>query len=228
MLRCVPGRYEDMLSQPIREELYQRMCPRLFEAFSGCPVEMFIDFVHILDSSQASQQTPNNSGESYYDSVATARHRLLQWRREDSRVGSTQLNSGSLADAFRYSFLLHSFRMVERSTPAESPHIQDLVDKILNAVSEVTKGSPWVKKALWPTFMAGTEAVKPYQHDYILMRINEIKVDKGFRNLASTIILERVWKERKQAALGDSHRLWSWADLVSTASLSFVIFHDHL
>lgn len=62
--------------------------------------------------------------------------------------------------------------------------------------------------------MAGTESKVHFQHDYILIRINEMKNDTGFRNLATTAILERVCKERSRESHSFDHG-WSWRDFVN-------------
>ncbi|KAH6988962.1 fungal-specific transcription factor domain-containing protein [Ilyonectria sp. MPI-CAGE-AT-0026] len=225
MLRCIPRTYETLLPDSIREASYQEMCPRLFESFSGCPLNLFLKFSRLLESSR-DLGIVDEEGRKRDSLVRSIREEIRVWRREEPDGSESDPTGDYLANAFRHSFLLHSLRTVDKSLPAESPEIQTCINDILNMGSKIAVGFKGSRRLFWPLFMAGTEATMPYQHDYILIRINSIIDDTGFRNLASTTILERIWKERT-TGLGDGVSLSvPWTDHLSRPGVTEN--HDYL
>lgn len=224
MLRCIPRTYETLLPDSIREAAYQEMCPRLFKSFSGCPVDLFLKFSRLLESSRVLGPV-EEEGQKRDSLVRSIREEIRVWRRAEPDGSDPDPAGDHLANAFRHSFLLHSLRIVDKSLPAESPEIQTCINDILNMVSKIAVGFKGSRRLFWPLFMAGTEATMPYQHDYILTRINSIIDDTGFRNLASTTILERIWKERTTGLGGDVSLRVPWTDHVSTLCLK-ALLHD--
>lgn len=223
MLRCVPRRYEELLTDGVQEHVFQEMDQRLFECFSGCPLELFLAFSRLLKLSKDELVTTSGTSPDM-ESIRSIQQYLATWKRDANSDVAPEDGSDHLANAFRHSFLLHSLRFADKDMTADNPEIQRHIQEILNAVSKVPIGFKGSSRLLWPLFMAGTESLMAYQQDYVLLRVKSILNDTGFRNLASTTILEHIWKERKKGAeSGSGTKLWT--DYVSTAGFSDDRFH---
>lgn len=227
-----------MLPGDIWIELHHHMCPRLFECFTGCPKDLFVLFIRILRISRepSTVETANRqTSKGYYEEVESLRQELLTWKLPNGTTPSSDHHHRHrvhLTDAFRHGFLLHSLRLLDRYSTPSSPRVQNHVNAILDAAARLPAKSPLARRLLWPMFVAGTEAAAAHQHDYISIRADEIRADTGFRNLASTAILGRVWKERVRGTRRDfeedepSRRIWSWSYHVSFIAALFSFVKD--
>ncbi|EEU37232.1 uncharacterized protein NECHADRAFT_78481 [Fusarium vanettenii 77-13-4] len=220
-------RYEELLTDGVQEHVFQEMDDRLFECFSGCPLELFLAFSRLLKLSKDELMTTSGTSPDKADmeSIRSIQQYLATWKRDTNSDAAPEDGSDHLANAFRHSFLLHSLRFSDKDMTADNSEIQRHIQEILNAVSKVPTGFKGSSRLLWPLFMAGTESLMAYQQDYVLLRVKAILNDTGFRNLASTTILEHIWKERRKGAeSGSDTRLWT--DYLSKKDIMET--HDYL
>ncbi|RTE71975.1 hypothetical protein BHE90_013609 [Fusarium euwallaceae] len=186
-------------------------------------MDLFLAFSWLLRLSKDESSTdPNTSPD--MESIRSIQQYLTTWQR-DANGDAAPDGSDHLANAFRHSFLLHSLRFSDKEMTADNPEIQRHIQEILNAASKVPTGFKGSSRLLWPLFMAGTESSMAYQQDYVLLRVKSILNDTGFRNLASTTILDHICKEsRKGADSGSGTNLWN--DYLSKKDIMET--HDYL
>ncbi|CCF34615.1 C6 zinc finger protein [Colletotrichum higginsianum] len=114
-----------------------------------------------------------------------------------------------LAEAYRHACLLRTMRWPDTfSIPCEDGRIRASVTAIFDCCANVSMGSSFYKRLLFPLFLAASDTSISYETHYASLCIDEIRRSTGFRHAAMMEVLEGVWEERKRKTQGWTNVPW--------------------
>ncbi|KAJ5180519.1 fungal-specific transcription factor domain-containing protein [Penicillium capsulatum] len=194
-------------SQNLRQKLLS-LCNLRFEAVNGCPRELVLIIGDVLENAKAYLGC-NLVLKEYGDVLQDAIQRMYSW--DSSRCFYPDEDSlwSSVAEAFRHSLILRTWRLLNPVEPASEEHIQDSVTKILDSVSEIPGSNPLIELLVLPLFMAGADCLSPHSRHYILLRLGDIRARSEMGLAAPQDLLHKVWEARAQKPKHD-HSNVSW------------------
>lgn len=124
-----------------------------------------------------------------------------------------------LAEAYRHACLLRTMRWPDTfGTPCEDDRIKASVSAILDSCANVSMGSPFYKRLLFPLFLAAVDTSVGHQIHYAGLCIDDIRRSTGFGHSAMMEVLEGVWKERRRNP--GSHLNVPWMEFVSKSEIT--------
>ena len=205
----------------LEETLVNSSCLGSFESFTGCSFSLFLTFLRLQD---IILQQPGSamSRREFHTLIRDLRGRLMNWKSPIAAWSRQDPDWYHLQDAYRWSFLLYSFRALDWFHPPDSSTIKQAVQETLDSVSLLLPTADLARRTVFPLFMAGTDALAPHQQEYISQRLKAVRNITGFRNLAVSRILERVWTDRR-ARNADEQGDITWFDIVGFPVSPWVI-----
>jgi hypothetical protein len=101
--------------------------------------------------------------------------------------------SAATNDAFHRAALIHLLRRV-RHVPRNAPQIQDAIQAIVRALSQVRPGGSAEACLLFPMFTAGAEAEDEITRSLILERVKSLEAVGMMQVGRARTLMERVWE----------------------------------
>ncbi|PVI04120.1 hypothetical protein DM02DRAFT_640170 [Periconia macrospinosa] len=196
----------------------------ILTALFGCPVEIFIALDEILTAGKRfwMKELDSHSFQALLDPVIA---HLETWNPQLSRYPDDDPAWPLLAEAFRHTVLLRALRFPDSlKIPCTDPRIKASVNAILDISASMSRNSPYVKRLLFPLFVAGAETESPHQQQYALMCLENIRDLEGMSCRRSVfVLLRQTWEERKKS---DGTKNVPWFQF--TCSEDLIRQHDYL
>lgn len=215
MLRGFSGAEKLHFTQEARQSLIASN-HFMLEKVTGCPAELFLSIGEVLSHGKAYLEDAL-SYEDFSDMLSKTEDFLRAWDEDRDIYPSTSEGWKLLAAAYRSACLLRVLRFPDPfQLLALDSRIRRAVTDILDAAAAIPADSPFVKRLLFPLFMAGADAVAPHQQHYVLLRINQIRDHTSFRNPAIADLLKNVWEARAEQDKDDKRNV-PWMEWVGPA-----------
>lgn len=212
-------------SRSLRHKLLS-LCDLRFEAVNGCPRELVLIIGDVLEHAKA-YLTCNSDLREYRPALQDSIQKLYDWDSSRCFYPNEDALWSYVAEAFRHSLILRTWRLLDPNESASEKHIQDSVTAILDSVAEISGGSPLIELLVLPLFMAGADCLSPHSRHYVLLRFAEIKERSEMGLTAPPDLLKKVWQARKQRPKHDNSNV-SWMLFVSSPTVCSISSAHHL
>ena len=198
LLRGLSGAERLSFTQELRRSVFDSK-DQVFETVTGCPAQIFLTIGHVLLHGKDFLARRLSVGD--FDHILAESENLLSVSDDEQETFPTMnVSWKKLAEAHRHVGFLHILRFPDPFLiPSSDIKIQESASAILNAYAGIPAESPLAKRLLLPLFMAGADSGPPHQRQYLLIRINQIKEQTGFRNPVVTDLLQTLWDAKAQA-----------------------------
>jgi hypothetical protein len=126
-------------------------------------------------------------------SASTANVASIAYRSSESRSDQDIAEIYATNEAYHWAGLLHLSRRV-LNLPSISPQVQEYVDKIVQSLSAVRRGSTAESCLLFPIFSAGCEAQTEDEKTFFMERLTSVE-GWGMQHVArAKALMRRVWE----------------------------------
>ncbi|CAI6327303.1 unnamed protein product [Periconia digitata] len=196
----------------------------ILNSLFGCPVQIFIALDEILTAGKAF--LAKELGEDGYRAVLDPVIAHLQtWSPKLSRFPNDDFEWGLLGESFRHTAILRALRAPDATKiPCSDPRIKASVNAILDVSASMPRSSSYMKRLLFPLFVAGAETDSPHQQQYALMCLENIREMTGMSYRRSVFtILNDTWEDRRNSD-GTGNIPW----FNHTCSKDLIRQHDYL
>ncbi|RDW76785.1 uncharacterized protein DSM5745_06777 [Aspergillus mulundensis] len=221
IIRAFAGTRRLCFTQEIREIVASAGGHR-FELVNGCPREIFLIIGRALEKAKEYKHGWTTE-EDFRSTLLLANQELYSWDPKRKMYPSSDPRWVSVAVAFQFACILHVYRLLDPSRPANSPEIQEAVMMTLDATADIPSDSTLIELLILPLFMAGADSLSRHSQYYVLARLREIERRSEMRNPVPADLLKKVWTAR---AAQDGLENISWRDFTCFPELTQQ--HDYL
>ncbi|KAJ5127339.1 fungal-specific transcription factor domain-containing protein [Penicillium atrosanguineum] len=189
-------------TQDLRIKLLS-LCDLRFESVNGCPRDLVLIIGEILEQAKAHSNGSLDAAE-FKENVQNLARNLYLWDSSRCFYPSNDSLWLSVAEAFRHTCILRTWRLLDATESAAESRIQKSVTAILDSLANIPGSNQLIELLVMPLFMAGADCLSPHSRHYILLRLAEIKGRSEMGNAAPQNLLEKVWNARAQQSEHDS------------------------